>query len=206
MTSPSALQFNTYYHIFNRGTNGENIFLEEQNYPYFLQLYEKHISPIAETCAFCLMKNHFHLAVRIRSEVEIAMDLQNASQTENIKPGIVGMKFSNFFNAYAKSINKKYNRTGSLFEHPFGRIPIHSSRQLWAVIAYIHQNPQKHQFVEDFRDWKYSSYPLLISEKDTFLNKKTVFDCFGSLNTYIAYHDTMVKEVAGKIKVLHDFE
>ena len=206
MAGPSALQFDTYYHIFNRGINGENIFPETQNYAYFLLLYEKHIAPIAETYAFCLMKNHFHLAVRIRSEAKIAMLLEDTTRTGNVKSGLVSIKFSNFFNAYAKSINKKYNRTGSLFEHPFGRVLIQSDRQLWAVIAYIHQNPQKHGFVEDFREWNYSSYPFLIGENDTFLNRETVIDLFSSRKNYIAYHDEMVKGVDSKTTVLQDYE
>lgn len=48
-----------YYHIYNRGNNGEDIFLEARNYDYFLNLYQKYISPIAETFAYCLLKNHF---------------------------------------------------------------------------------------------------------------------------------------------------
>ena len=47
MTSPSPLQYDTYYHIYNRGTNGENIFLEDRNYEYFLGLYIKHIELVA---------------------------------------------------------------------------------------------------------------------------------------------------------------
>jgi hypothetical protein len=65
----------------------------------------------------------------------------------------VSHQFSNFFNAYAKTINKAYGRTGSLFQHPVGRVPITTDRQFWNVIAYIHQNPQKHGFVKGFRDW-----------------------------------------------------
>jgi hypothetical protein len=49
----------------------------------------------------------------------------------------ISNQFSNLFNAYAKSINKVYGRTGSLFQHPFGRVPITSDRQFWNVIAYI---------------------------------------------------------------------
>lgn len=71
MPSPSPLLFNTYYHIYNRGTNGENIFVQERNYEYLLKLYEKHIVPIADTFAYCLLRNHFHVGVRIKSEEEI---------------------------------------------------------------------------------------------------------------------------------------
>ena len=53
MTSPSPLLYDTYYHIYNRGTNGENIFVQERNYEYFLKLYEKHIVPVADTFAYC---------------------------------------------------------------------------------------------------------------------------------------------------------
>jgi putative transposase len=199
MASPSALQFDTYYHIYNRGTNGENIFLEKQNYSYFLRLYEKHIVPIADTFAFCLMKNHFHLAVRTRSEGEIT------TKTDSLKPGFISSKFSNFFNAYAKSMNKKYNRTGSLFEHPFGRVQIQSDRQFWAVIAYIHQNPQKHGFVEDFRAWPYSSYGLIMNEKTTFLNRDAIINLFGSSKNYVVYHNELVQEVAERTNDLRDF-
>ena len=69
MTSPSPLKSGVYYHIFNRGTNRENVFIEERNYRYFLQLYLKYIEAVAETFAFCLLKNHFHLLVRMK-EVE----------------------------------------------------------------------------------------------------------------------------------------
>ena len=55
-----------YYYIYNRGYNREDIFVEEHNYSYFLKLYDKHISPVAETLAYCLLKNHFRFLVFIR--------------------------------------------------------------------------------------------------------------------------------------------
>jgi len=54
MTSPSPLMYETYYHIYNRGINRENIFFQERNYNYFLNLYARHIEPVAETFAYCL--------------------------------------------------------------------------------------------------------------------------------------------------------
>ena len=70
MTSPSPLVPGVFYHIYNRGTNRENIFVEERNYGYFLQLYAKHIEPVAKTYAYSLLKNHFHVLARIREEFE----------------------------------------------------------------------------------------------------------------------------------------
>jgi putative transposase len=48
-----------YYHIYNRGNNKENIFIEEKNYNYFLEKIKKYILPIADVYAYCLLKNHF---------------------------------------------------------------------------------------------------------------------------------------------------
>lgn len=74
MTSPSPLQYNTYYHIFNRGVNRTNIFIEDDNYAHFLNLYTDYITPIAETYAYCLLRNHFHLLIRTKSEEELSTE------------------------------------------------------------------------------------------------------------------------------------
>lgn len=56
-----ALETGQYYHIYNHANGDDNLFREAKNYPFFLQKYHQHISPIAETIAWCLMPNHFHL-------------------------------------------------------------------------------------------------------------------------------------------------
>src|SRR5689334_18406739 len=71
MTSPSPLLYDTCYHIYNRGVNRENIFVEERNYDLFLRLFERHLIPVADLFAYCLLRNHFHLSLRIKSEAEI---------------------------------------------------------------------------------------------------------------------------------------
>ncbi len=77
MKTLSPLQPGVYYHIYNRGNNGENLFKEERNYTYFLTLYEKYITPIAFTYAYCLLINHFHILVRIKDEVEFVGVMSN---------------------------------------------------------------------------------------------------------------------------------
>jgi hypothetical protein len=219
MSSPPPLLFDTYYHIYNRGNNRENIFIEERNYNYFLSLFLKYIDPIAELFAYCLLRNHFHWLVRIKSEEEIRADIktlkvssankalsgqvhipkQEISQSKKpLGSDYPSQQFSNFFNAYAKAINKAYNRTGSLFQHPFGRVPVTSDRQFWNVIAYIHQNPQKHKFVDDFRDWKWSSYGVFLSEKSTKLKRDFVMEWFGGRQEYLDLHKEWVSEADAK--------
>jgi REP element-mobilizing transposase RayT len=227
MTSPSPLLYDICYHIYNRGVNREDIFIEERNYSLFLRLFERHLSGVVDLYAYCLLKNHFHILVRVKSEDEIletrktlrvstvtktlATDLNFAKpqdhQDQPEKP--LGSKyasdqFSNFFNAYAKTINQAYGRTGSLFQHPFGRVPITTNRQFWNVIAYVHQNPQKHGFahsrMRDFREWKYSSYGVILTPNGnlTPVNRSEVMRWFGTMKDYVSLHSLWVTDVQAK--------
>jgi len=63
------VQQGKYYHIFNRSIDNNNLFIEPENYKKFLSLYDKYIYPVADTFAWVLMPNHFHLLVRIRENV-----------------------------------------------------------------------------------------------------------------------------------------
>lgn len=120
------LEPNAIYHIYNRGINGENIFKEEKNYLYFLQRYGHHIAPIAETYAYCLLKNHFYIALKIKGIEEIEVFYNKFPEKINLPPvsRIISHQFASLFNGYAQAINKSYNRTGGLFEEPFRRILI----------------------------------------------------------------------------------
>lgn len=71
------LQPDTSYHIFNHANGFENVFRKEENFYFFLEKYQLYISPIAETYAYCLMPNHFHLVVRIRKRVIIEELIRN---------------------------------------------------------------------------------------------------------------------------------
>lgn len=129
MEKLNALEPNKYYHIYNRGNNGENIFLEERNYHYFLKLYAKYVEPVADTFAYCLLKNHFHLLIRIKTQ-----RVTENQQIADLTVREVHQQFNNLFNSYAKSINKAYKRTGSLFQKRFGRIEVTSDRHFLALI------------------------------------------------------------------------
>ena len=215
MTSPAPLLFDTYYHIYNRGVNGENIFIEERNYDLFLNLFEKHITPVCDLFSYCMLRNHFHVSVRTKSEeqiletrktLKVSETFRVSNQDKPLGSKYISDQFSNFFNAYAKTINKAYGRTGSLFQHPFGRVPITSDRQFWNVIAYIHQNPQKHGFVKDFRNWKYSSYGIILTEKKTSVNRGKVLEWFGNRDEYLKLHEHWVTDAESKWFSEEDFD
>ena len=218
MTEP--LQSGAYYHIYNRGNNGENIFKEERNYFHFLKLYAKHIVPVADTFAYCLMRNHFHLMIRTHTFVEqvdhwrslpdkqkdlsgfqnltglneLQHDFTNLSSLSNFKPLDPSQCFSNLFNAYTKAINKAYKRTGSLFQRPFGRVQVTSRAHFRRLLVYIHQNPQNHGFVKDFRTWPYSSYQTLCSLKQTNLRRDDILTWFENWTYFRQAHSYQIEQ------------
>lgn len=77
----APLQPGVIYHIYNRGNNREDLFREERNYRYFLQLYARHVHPIADTFAYCLLQNHFPFLVRIKTEEEVFPQTFQVSET-----------------------------------------------------------------------------------------------------------------------------
>jgi REP element-mobilizing transposase RayT len=192
MKQPIPLKYNTYYHIYNRGINGENLFRENTNYEHFLRLYAEHIEPVAETFAWVLMKNHFHLLVKILAEEEIGFIIPKENKKDIIYP--VKKKynptqqFGNLFNAYAKAYNEKYDRTGGLFESPFRRIPVNNERYFRQLIFYIHNNPVHHGFCECMSDYPWSSYQATLSLKPTKLQREKVIGWFNSKSEFIEFH------------------
>ncbi len=173
-----------FYHIYNRGNNGDNIFLEERNYDHFLSLWARHVEPVAETFAYCLLKNHFHILIKIREEEDIKLRMRMNPNSLSLSE-YCSKQLSNCFNSYAKAINKGYNRTGSLFENRFERKRIENKKYLLNVISYLHQNPQKHGFTNDYRDWPHSSYKSHLSQKQTRLERASVHELFGSKEKFI---------------------
>ena len=206
MTSPTPLQHGYHYHIYNRGNNRGNIFFEERNYRHFLRLYAKHILPVADTYAYCLLRNHFHLLVRIKTVEEQKAYAEALGDCGPFKPKNPSQQFGNLFNAYAKAINKAYERTGSLFQNPFGRVLVASDAHMSRVITYIHQNPQKHGFVADYREWTYSSYHAILSRKETHIKRGAVLDWFGGTEALRSAHQQAVDERQVSSLVPDDFD
>lgn len=131
-----------YYHIYNRGVEKRKIFQSIQDYKHFIFLMyicntEKSIvlrdigekfdrgETIVDIGAYCLMPNHFHILVYEKSD------------------GGISMYMRKLMTAYSMYFNKKYKRTGRLFETAFKSILVDDDRYLKYLYSYIHLNPAK---------------------------------------------------------------
>ena len=173
-----------YFHIYNRGVNGENLFKEEKNYFYFLQQYKKYCSQVFETFAYALLKNHFHLLVFVKENVSVPRDDGKGVIQLN-----ASKQLSHFFNSYAQAINKSSNRTGPLFESPFERKSVINDEYISSLIYYCHYNAQLHGMVSNFKDWPYSSYHSILENDKNIIAVDKVLEWFGGVQPFIDQHE-----------------
>jgi len=172
-----------YYHIYNRGNNGERIYFTPENYRYFIKQYWTFLGAYVQTYAFCLLGNHFHLLIKVNDSSEERYYLK------------VSHQFRRLFQSYALAINNQEGRSGSLFQKRFRRIQVNDMDYLKRLIFYIHFNSQKHQLVQNFRTYPYSSYNSFSSGSiDSMIDRETVYAWFNDHEDFINYHDVLHDE------------
>ncbi|MEK7621646.1 MAG: transposase [Patescibacteria group bacterium] len=160
------------YHIYQRGIEKRKIFLDRGDYLRFLMLLyvcnsktSIHLSDrdtkqwktifeleragsLVEIVAYCLMPNHFHLLIYEKARGGISRFMQKLAT------------------AYSMYFNKKYTRTGGLFERPFKAQHVNDDYYLKYLFAYIHLNPVK---ITDEASWSGKRIANPATAKD-FLN------------------------------------
>ena len=213
-----ALQPNTSYHIFNHANGFENVFREEENYRFFLEKYRVFITPVAETYAYCLLPNHFHLVVRIRKREVIEEIIRNKKESTSnyfsndnfskvsnfgkVKKTIndeeieryLSKQFANLFSSYTQSFNKVYKRMGSLFIKNFKREPILNKEHFINTIIYTHRNPIHHGFYTSFTGWCYCSYFDIMELKSEVVEVDKIIKIFVSQERFIEMHEQNLKK------------
>ena len=189
-----------FYHIFNHANGKENLFIEEKNYNYFLMKFEKYVAPFVYTNAYCLMPNHFHLMVQIKTEKEVLKSLdgttaitkyrklETAAEKTAFVSNFVSKQFANLFSSYTQGFNKVYQRKGSLFLKNFKRKGLDREDYFSNLILYIHLNPVKHGFVERPEDWGFSSFNTFLSSEKTFLQREEVIGRFDDVENFKYSH------------------
>ena len=195
-----------YYHVYNRGNSKQKIFHNEEDYLRFTSLlyacnqkgylkvgnlnkgqtlYDVEIgTPIVSIGAYCLMPNHFHILITQTNNDDISNFMQKLST------------------AYSMYYNKKYKRTGTLFEGKFKSRHIDQDRYFKYLFSYIHLNPlkliqkdwkeigikNKKESIEYLNNYEYSSYLDFIGGKriqNIILNKESFPEYFPNKKLFI---------------------
>ncbi len=174
---------NGFYHVYNRGVEKRDIFIDRDDYLAFLHLLKTSLSPLPrqgttltgtdifspkanrprrknffsqlDLLAYCLMPNHFHLLVKQKDSLSLSKFMRTVCTS------------------YSMYFNKKYDRVGSLFQGIFKAIDIDNEDYFLWVSRYIHRNP------ENFRSYQYSSYGDYLGMRQTsWLNSKIILNMF----------------------------
>ncbi len=190
-----------YYHIYNHANGSDLLFKEEKNYLFFLEKYTQYIVPVADTMAYCLMPNHFHLLVRIKQQNNLMAFsgrdntmmkkyrlLKLQSEKDNLLSTFISKQFANLFSAYTQAFNKLYNRKGSLFMKNFKRKRIDGDNYFTRLVNYIHLNPVNHGFTSKPQKWGYSSYNAILSDKPTWVKQDEILKWFGDADNFKYCH------------------
>jgi putative transposase len=197
-----------YYHIFNRGTNRQNIFFQPKNYDYFLKLLKDFLGDYVYFLAYSLMPNHFHLVIKVKDEIATETDKDQGDEgtvrseengsiiiKDEVEIGkIVVNQLKRMFITYAMAINNQENRVGNLFDPKYKRLLIENQDYLEYAIFYTHFNPEKHGIVDDFRKYKYCSYSAVAGIGKTSMAREFVFELYGGKEAFLNYHNVLHEE------------
>lgn len=167
-----------YYHIFNRANGDSLLFYRDENYEYFLRKLVQYLSDYLVIFSYCLLPNHFLLLVFVK---------------ENIKEINLSKVFSNFFNSYAKSINKQELRNGSLFQRPFKMKVISNHDYIKIVVNYIHRNPIHHGICENVPEYEWSSYKSIKNRDSSFVDVNSVLEWFAGIDDFDHFTNKLLK-------------
>jgi REP element-mobilizing transposase RayT len=188
------------YHVMLRGIDKRNIFLDDEDRMKFIEYIGKaRENGGFKVYGYCLMDNHVHILIKEGEEIG-----------ESIKRITVG---------YVGWHNRKYERTGHLFQNRFLSEPVETDAYLLMVLRYIHQNPVKARMVNKAEDYQWSSYKqyyLSYQKQDSFIDGdliKTYFKTFEDFSNYMnaynndeclehnvikRYNDNTLKEIIEK--------
>ena len=163
-----------YYHVSARGNGRQLIFEDDDDRRLLLQKLEevfarKHIVVIA----WCLMGNHFHLALLDREQA-------------------LSAAFQAVLSSYARIYNRKTGHSGHLFDARFWSEPIESDAQLLETVRYIHDNPQK-AGIEFASRYRWSSYGQYARGEEGLADTTTVLD----LTSILPIWDPIEEELEG---------
>ena len=149
------------YHIIFRGNDRQDIFYEDEDKNIFLERLKLVKSKFEfEIYSYCLMSNHIHIVIKVNDDI-----LSKSMHS-------LGIRYSMYF-------NKKYNRTGHLFEERFFSKRVEDLNYLLEVCKYVHRNPEKAN-IQRTELYKWSSYREYNEEDSDIVDIKILLHYFGN--------------------------
>lgn len=163
----------SYYHVYNRAVDGQQLFLESVDKKQFIKIFARHLDPTDTTTktdgvvyrkfnddldllCYCLMGNHFHLLFYMRDD-----------------PASLAKFMQSTLTAYTMYFNKKYRRKGTLFQGVFKASHITQEPYLIHISRYIHLNPRS------YKTYQFSSLQYFTGQSSpNWLNPQLILDMF----------------------------
>lgn len=169
-------KLNNMYHVYNRGIDKRDIFVEEEDYKKFLSIIRNRLNKKPEDrdnpqsvseelygkikiIAYCLIPNHFHILFRQTSQRTIERFMRS------------------ILIRYGMYYNKKYMKSGKLMQGIYKATSVNGPNDLKRVARYIHRNPKDYGLMLDEYKWSsYREYVKNIKEKISILSKEILLD------------------------------
>lgn len=144
-----------FYHITKRGVCKANIFRDDYDRIYFIDLIRKISSRDLKIHCFCLMDNHLHLLIESNSLNTLSCSMQL------------------LFSRYASYFNIKYDRDGSPFKGRFDSESVNTWIYFWHCVKYILRNPIE-KGILDLDSYKWSSFSYYYSSTKDFVTTSLI--------------------------------
>jgi REP element-mobilizing transposase RayT len=137
---PRIQQAGLTYHITSRGNGKRDIFLDDEDRRFFLDVLTEVVSEKQLICcAHCLMNNHYHLVVRtLEANLGSAMQALNGN--------------------YGQWWNRRHGKIGHVFQGRYHSQVIHDERYFITACRYVVLNPVRAGLVQTPDQWCWSSY------------------------------------------------
>ena len=162
-----------YHHIVNRGVNRGIVFESKQDKEAFLKILCKSLKKHdAILHSYCLMDNHYHLLLETTSE-NLSLLMRNINAN------------------YAIYFNKKYNRSGHLWQGRYKSWYITNEAYLYELLRYIEHNPLRAKITNSLQEYQYTSYRQFAQLQETIpcLKNSLLFQWFQTTQEIIDFFD-----------------
>lgn len=206
------------YHVYNHAVMPNLLFGDGEDRHFFVMLLREKVIHFAEVFAYALIPNHFHIALRIKSEAALRALLADPEYNptayerkwlagEATFTKMIGDHWANIFAMYTAHRNPKAKRRGTLLDQTVRRIRVRDDLVSRRLIMYIHTNEVKHHIRNDYEGSSYliCSYAYYFKDRsDHWLARDTVLERFGGLDSFVRKHREYVKKYGTQISAFDE--